>query len=287
MIETKERILGNLVEKPINTLEHIITNNYNNRNTLRATSLQSYETKPSGLHNRVHSLEDLGRILRNYKTPQSQQRTVLQQGRKVGNLTNYENVSFSQVRQKLEEEITVDHIPDKFIGNDSSGNYLNKLMNFNFAFPDQLNQRVSKFKKAFRIDILREMNYKMIKNPFAMITVLKYLSEITGKQIGFGLKHVPDRGKCEYVPFTIEYDRDTTDGIFYIDQKRPLAVKNILTIEKIVKKTNLSGAKIIANKVGLPSKKFVERLNLEATTPNTFEVMQYDSIIKKIGIISH
>ena len=285
MIETRERIPGNMVEKSIGSLEYEIVNNNSIKNRLEIANLQSYEIdNPSITHNRVHTLEDLGKILRNYKPSQVKQRTVLQKAKRVGNLAHYEEVSFSHMKSSLSKEVTINQISDKFMGNDISGGYLSKLMNFSFAFYDQLNQRVRKFGNAFRIDILREMNYKMIKNPFALITVLKYLSTITGKQIGYGLKYVPDRGKSEYVPFTISYDRDTTDGIFYIDQKRPLAVKNILSIERIVENTQLSGAKIIANQVGLPSKKFIARLNEEATTPNAFEVMQYDSIIKEIGI---
>ncbi len=206
--------------------------------------------------------------------------TKLELKREIGNLVETDRISLTKLKKGIKSTVT----NEAFVCNKKDTSQLLYLLNYNFSKAEQLNLPVKRYNNSYRIDILSELQYKKIKNPEAMLSVLKYYSAIKGKDISYGLKHIPKRGKPVYVPFTIEYDDNKADGIFYIDQNRPLSVKNLLSIEKVAEKTNLSGVKIIANKIGLPAKKFIERINSEANQRIIYELIQFDTLMKEKNI---
>ncbi|MCY3412393.1 MAG: hypothetical protein INQ03_12220 [Candidatus Heimdallarchaeota archaeon] len=237
-----------------------------------------YNTQSINGFAKILNSEGLGAVLHYQRSTDIPSRVVVNQDEVT-------SISLRDVKQSLLKVSPINQVNIQKFGSDPvKTKYLSELFNYQFNHHEELDKQVSRYNDARRVDILSEFSYKKMKNPFAMLTILKYLTVTTGKQVSLGLKFEPSRGKALYVPFMIEYGNGRADGIFFIDQKRPLAVKDIMGIEKVVKKTNLNGAKIIANQIGLPAKKFINRLNEELGEEDAFEMIQYDSMLKEIGI---
>lgn len=176
--------------------------------------------------------------------------------KKLDILEQLNSIKLTETEKK--EENTV--IPNISEINDEDA--LIKLLSYKFKKRDQLGKiiRINE-KTSKRIDILRDpVGVKYFKNMKNLLIIIKQLSEEKGNKPSYGLK-IENGYRPDFVHFLYEYKNQKKEGLFYIDQKRPLSVKSIHKIEKTIIKSGIDSAIIVANKVGIPALREVDRIN--------------------------
>ena len=158
---------------------------------------------------------------------------------------------------------------------------LSLLENLPLSFRDELNKVLPKFNFAQRINILDEEKYSMIKNPINVLQVIKRFYLNYGIKLSYGLK-LRNRSQTDYVPFLMEGVNETK-GVFLLDQIRPLSVRDLSKIDRIVESANLDGAYIIAKSSGQLAKQTVNRYNDRKGRNDFYQLLNYDSFVRGAG----
>lgn len=157
---------------------------------------------------------------------------------------------------------------------------LNKLMTYPFNKQEEIGFPIGKYNGAKRIDIRKVEKVNIIKSPKKFLTVIEQLAREASIQPSLGLE-VKSGNKKDYIHFTLDLNETNSVGVFFYDSKRMLAVPQIHSVERLVKKAKLTGAIIIANKIGIPAKQEAMRINSDLGGFGIITIEQYSSIEKR------
>lgn len=166
---------------------------------------------------------------------------------------------------------------------DLDGNELNaitELFNYPFRNKVELNQSLSKYNGAERINIIKEHGSRIVRSPRKFLTILKLFASEASVTPSYGLK-VKKGSRVDYVHFILELNETSSVGIFFYDSKRMLSVPQIHNVERLIKQTGLAGGIIIANKIGIPAKQEANRINDEHGNCGIITIEHYDSLEKR------
>lgn len=176
---------------------------------------------------------------------------------KIGNLPSEKissNLSFSNLNDHLTSLITFE-FDENYI--QDAGVALINLLKYPFSSKEYNGKKDSRFNDVERVDIFRDETLRTVRCPVRFHNVLKYMETMKGRKPGIGLKYKKGTHH-NHIHFIFE---DLGEGWLYSDTKRNLNVKDIHKIEKIIDHTGLKKIIIIANKIGLPAKYEVSRIN--------------------------
>ena len=191
---------------------------------------------------------------------------------KIGNLSSTKfssNASFSNLNDHLTSLITFE-FDENYI--QDAGVALINLLKYPFSSKEHNGKKDSRFNEVERVDIFRDETLRTVRCPVRFHHVLKYMETMKGKKPGIGLKYKKGTHH-NHIHFIFE---DLGEGWLYSDTKRNLNVKDIHKIEKIIDHTGLKKIIIIANKIGLPAKYEVSRINSERG--KIIELLYYHAI---------
>lgn len=166
----------------------------------------------------------------------------------------------------------------------NESNALQRLISMAFRNSNELNQSISKHNGSIRIDILSEFRFKRLKSPVKLLNILKYLKIEKDRMPSYGLKIDQKYKKSLFIPFIYDYG-DNTEAIFYIDQDRPLSIRDIYMIEQSIEKANIDAAYVVFNEIGMPAKNLVKRINDERRITISYDY--YDTIVKKLKMMNN
>jgi len=158
----------------------------------------------------------------------------------------------------------------KYLRNASSS--LKDLLAYPFASREIAGEPDKRFNDVERIDVIRDKYSRTVRCPIRFLKVLHYIETIRGTTPSIGLRY-KNGSVTNYVHFIIE---ETEEGWIYHDSQRSLQVPQIHKYEKILDHTGLQKVAIIANKVGVPAKNEISRINSERG--NIFEFHTFGSI---------
>lgn len=161
---------------------------------------------------------------------------------------------------------------------------LTHLLQYPFLKSDELGSPLGKYNGAMRVDITKLEKCRLVRSPTKFLTILKQLEKESTIRPSYGLE-VKSGTRREYVHFTLELNESNTVGIFFFDSKRMLSVPQIHNVERLVRNTGLTGAIIIANKIGIPAKQEAIRINISQENMDIITIEQYSSIEKRYNDI--
>jgi len=177
-----------------------------------------------------------------------------------------------------EEEDLYSYV-DNFLADDHEQRYyehasdsLEALLTYPFKSRDVDGQPDTRYNGVERIDIVRDKFSRSVRCPVRFLEVLRYIEGIRGKRPSIGLRF--KKGSVtNYVHFLFE---EQEEGWIYIDTQRTLQVRQIHKIEKILDYVGLNRVGVIANKIGLPARHEVSRINSERG--KIIDLHYYDTI---------
>jgi hypothetical protein len=183
-----------------------------------------------------------------------------------------------------DEMSLLNKLANKSISEDKNNesNALRRLISMTFNDGNELNQPIPKYNWSTRIDILSEFRFKRFKSPVKLLNILKFLKIERDRMPSYGLKIDQKYAKSLFIPFIYDYG-DNTEGIFYIDQDRPLTIRDVYRIEKSIEQANIDAAYIVLNEIGMPAKNLVKRINDERRKTISYDY--YDTIVMKLKIM--
>lgn len=161
---------------------------------------------------------------------------------------------------------------------------LTHLIQYPFLNSDELGAPLGRYNGAKRVDITKLDKCRLIRSPNKFLTVLRQLEKESSIRPGYGLE-VKSGTRKEYIHFTLELNESNTVGIFFFDSKRMLSVPQIHNVERLIRSTGLTGAIIIANKIGIPAKQEAIRINSIQEKMDIITIEQYSSIEKRYNDI--
>ena len=174
-------------------------------------------------------------------------------------------------------------LDDPFDDNyDKSDEYdaLTRLLNYDFQGSEDLGTQVGRYNGARRVDVLKLSKNRIVRSPRKFLTVIEQLQRESRVKPSYGLE-VKNGNKSQYVHFTLELNEENSVGVFYFDSNRILAVPQVHNVERLINKVGLSGAIIIANKIGIPAKQEAIRINDAEGGYGILTIEQYSSIEKR------
>ena len=157
---------------------------------------------------------------------------------------------------------------------------LTNLLQYPFLNSDELGAPLGRYNGATRVDITKLNKCRLIRSPKKFLTVLKQLEKESSIRPSYGLE-VKSGTRKEYIHFTLELNKLNSVGIFFFDSRRMLSVPQIHNVERLVRSTGLTGAIIIANKIGIPAKQEAIRINSSQDKMDIITIEQYSSIEKR------
>ena len=165
------------------------------------------------------------------------------------------------------------HFPQHFNSDDPYSNdqlneretfeALNELLHYEYKNKRELGKALKRFNGAICVDILRDSTKKLIKTPLNHLILLRQLSREIYQHPSYGLKLGQGNRKKKFIHYLFEHDENSTTGVCYYDQNRPLTVKQIHECEKSTKSAGLEQTILVANKIGIPAKNEAKRINSE------------------------
>ena len=161
---------------------------------------------------------------------------------------------------------------------------LTKLIQYQFSKYHELGAPIGRYNGAKRVDITKLDKCRLVRSPKKFLTVIEQLEKESSIKPSYGLE-VKSGTKRDYVHFTLELNDANSVGIFFFDSKRMLSVPQIHNVERLVKNTGLTGAIIVANKIGIPAKQEAIRINSSQEDMDIITIEQYSSIEKRYNDI--
>ncbi|MHA2097258.1 MAG: hypothetical protein ACW99A_01120 [Candidatus Kariarchaeaceae archaeon] len=161
---------------------------------------------------------------------------------------------------------------------------LTNLLQYPFSNSNELGAPLGRYNGAKRVDITKLDKCRLVRSPMKFLTVLKQLEKESSTKPSYGLE-VKSGTRREYIHFTLELNEFNSVGIFFFDSKRMLSVPQIHNVERLVRNTGLTGAIIIANKIGIPAKQEAMRINSSQENMDIITIEQYSSIEKRFNDI--
>lgn len=133
------------------------------------------------------------------------------------------------------------------------------LDNYEFKSSHELGSQLNEYNGAIRINTIKESRLK--DSGERLTKILKQMSKEFGVKVSHGLR-LSNSSRTSYLThFVMELSHDKKLGLFVYDQKRHLSVKQVQKAEKSIINMQLQGGMIIANKIGYPAKREIERIN--------------------------
>ncbi len=152
--------------------------------------------------------------------------------------------------------------------------------NYYFLREEELGRSIVRYNGGIRVDIRKERYSNIIKNEFRFLTVIRQISKESGIQPSFGLKF-RNENRDEYIHFLLEFNDNTSIGVFYYDTKRVLVVPQIHTAERLIRQAGLKGGIIVANKIGMPAMAEAQRINKLYGEYGILTIEQYTNLEKR------
>ena len=181
---------------------------------------------------------------------------------------------------KLEVDHTVFTDYEKLPCERSTYEALSNLLHYKFKNDEEIGKYLDRYNGALCVNILRESSKKVVKIPEKYLLLLRQMAKEYSTQPSHGLK-VGDFPRNErFIHFLFEHDETKTTGVCFYDQKRPLSVRQVHDTEKSIVETGLTRQIIVANKIGIPAKNEVNRINSEYNQP-IIKLSHFDSIEKR------
>ncbi|OLS28462.1 MAG: hypothetical protein HeimC2_06810 [Candidatus Heimdallarchaeota archaeon LC_2] len=133
------------------------------------------------------------------------------------------------------------------------------IENYEFKYGNEIGNCVTEHNGATRINTLNES--KLRNSGEKLTKILKQMSREFGIKVSHGLK-LDNKSRTSYIThFVMELSHNKKLGLFVYDQKRHLSVKQVQKAEKSILSMDLQGGMIIANKIGTPARREIERIN--------------------------
>ncbi|MHA2032549.1 MAG: hypothetical protein ACW99A_16720 [Candidatus Kariarchaeaceae archaeon] len=130
---------------------------------------------------------------------------------------------------------------------------------YEFNNGNEIGSQVDEYNGATRVNVVEESNLK--DSGEKLTKILKQMSKEFGVNVSHGLK-LANKSRTSYVThFVMELSKNKKLGLFVYDQKRHLSVKQVQKAEKSIINMHLQGGMIIANKIGFPAKREIDRIN--------------------------
>lgn len=161
---------------------------------------------------------------------------------------------------------------------------LTRLLQYKFSNLEELGAPIGRYNGAKRVDITKLNKCRLVRSPKKFLTVIEQMERESSITPSYGLE-VKSGTKREYIHFTLELNDTNTVGIFFFDSKRMLSVPQIHNVERLVKNAGLTGAIIVANKIGIPAKQEAIRINSSQEEMDIITIEQYSSIEKRYNDI--
>ena len=168
---------------------------------------------------------------------------------------------------------------DKLLPELNDDSYLEKaseslkdLLNYPFNSREFDGDTDHRYNDVERIDVIRDKTSRSVRCPVRFLKVLHYIEKLRGRTPSIGLRY-KNGSVVNYVHFLFE---DNEEGWIYHDSQRSLQVTQVHKYEKILDHTGLKKVGIIANKIGVPAKNEVSRINSERG--NILDLHYYDTI---------
>ncbi|MCH8907270.1 MAG: hypothetical protein IH840_09290 [Candidatus Heimdallarchaeota archaeon] len=155
-----------------------------------------------------------------------------------------------------------------------------KLLQFPFEKKDELGKQIGKYNGAKRIDITKVSTSRTVRSPNRFLTLIRQLAKESCTNPSYGLE-IKNGNRKEYVHFLLELTQDNSVGVFFFDSKRILSVPQVHNVERLIKKTNLTGGIIVANRIGIPAKQEAARINDDHEDFGIITIEQFSSIEKR------
>lgn len=150
---------------------------------------------------------------------------------------------------------------------------LEELLNYPFQNKALDGEVDPRFKGVERIDIFRDKLSRMVRSPLKFLTVVRFIEKTRGRVPSIGLRY-KEGSVMNYIHFLFE---ESNEGWIYIDNERMLQVRQIHKIEKIKDYVGLNRIGLVANKIGLPARNEVSRVNDDRGT--IIDLYYFDSLV--------
>ncbi|OLS27785.1 MAG: hypothetical protein HeimC2_09790 [Candidatus Heimdallarchaeota archaeon LC_2] len=161
---------------------------------------------------------------------------------------------------------------------------LTKLLQYQFSKVKELGAPIGRYNGAKRVDITQLDKCRLVRSPKKFLTVIEQLERESSIKPSYGLE-VKSGTKRDYIHFILELNDTNSVGIFFFDSKRMLSVPQIHNVERLIKNAGLTGAIIVANKIGIPAKQEAIRINSSQEDMDIITIEQYSSIEKRYNDI--
>lgn len=132
---------------------------------------------------------------------------------------------------------------------------LQKVMDYSFKHEGELGQTLDRFNGATRVDILRDHKKSILKSPEDLLYLINYLVKENHLNLSYGLQL-----QRHMVHFMLENEKMKI-GIFYLDQKRCVSMKQVHLVEKTINLLGLDQGIILSNNYSIPSLNALKRAN--------------------------
>lgn len=132
---------------------------------------------------------------------------------------------------------------------------LQQVMDYDFRHEGELGQNLDRFNGAMRVDILRDHKKSILKSPKDLLILINYLVKEHRLNLSYGLQL--DK---KLVHFMLENNKMKI-GIFYLDQKRVVSMKQVHLVEKTINLLGLDQGIILSNNYSIPSLNALKRAN--------------------------
>ncbi|MHA2252809.1 MAG: hypothetical protein ACXAD7_20775 [Candidatus Kariarchaeaceae archaeon] len=166
---------------------------------------------------------------------------------------------------------------DEWFNDETSYEALRELLSYEFKNQDEVGQALERFNGAICVDIFRDATKKVVRSPINYLILLKQMTKENYTKPSYGLKCEGSYRKNKYIHFMYENGHGQSIGICYFDQKRPLSVKQVHECERSTKYSGIKKTVLVANKIGIPAKNEVSRINSEYDDP-ILNLEHFDSI---------
>lgn len=153
-----------------------------------------------------------------------------------------------------------------------------EIGNYEFNGDCDIGSPLKEYNGAIRVNSIDESKLK--DSGEKLTKILKQMSKEFGTNISHGLK-LANKSRTSYMThFVMELSKEQKLGLFVYDQKRHLSVKQVQKAEKSIINMHLQGGMIIANMIGFPAKREIERINGFYSNP-ILKSEHIDSVAKR------
>jgi hypothetical protein len=157
---------------------------------------------------------------------------------------------------------------------------LTELLRYPFLRKEELGQSLARYNGAVRVDITKIKQSRAVRSPEKFLRVVQQFAQEASTLPSYGLE-IKVGNRKDYIHFTLELNDKNAVGIFFFDSKRMLSVPQIHNVERLVKQAGLTGAIVVANKIGIPAKQEAARINSEHGNYGIINLEHYDSVMKR------